>query len=79
MTQVSRNLFPVHPHADRWLMQSLVEHSSSDRAREAAAARLAAYDTALALGLPAAEAHCHADMAYRVAAARAGLPEGRAA
>ena len=38
MAQVSRNLFPVHPHSDRWLMQSLVEHSSSDPAREAAAA-----------------------------------------
>jgi hypothetical protein len=81
MAHVCRNLFPVHPHSDRWLMQSIVEHSSSDQARETAAAWLAAYDTALALGLPVAEAHRHADMAYRVAAARAGLPvtEGRAA
>jgi transcriptional regulator with XRE-family HTH domain len=74
MTQVSRNLIPVHPHFDRWLMQSLVEHSSSDPAREAAAAWLAAYDAALALGVVDAEAAVHADAAYRVAAIGAGLP-----
>ena len=81
MARVSRNLVPIYPQSDRWLMQSLVEHSSSDQAREAAAAWLAAYDTALALGGGAAEAHAHADTAYRVAATRAGLPvtERRAA
>ena len=81
MAQISRTLFPLLPQSDRWLMQTVVEHSSSDPAREAAAAWLAAYDTALALGLPVAEAHRHADTAYRVAATRAGLPvvERRAA
>ena len=81
MAQISRTLFPLQPQSDRWLMQTVVEHSSSDQAREAAAAWLAAYDTALALGLLDAEAHRRADTAYRVAAARAGLPvtEGRAA
>ena len=55
-------------------MESLVGQSSSYQAREVAAAWLAAYDTALALGLPVVEAHGHADAAYRVAATRAGLP-----
>jgi hypothetical protein len=54
-------------------MQSLVEQSSSDQAREAAAAWLAAYDTALALGVSPAGAHAHADTAYRGAASRVGL------
>ena len=81
MAQVSRNRSPVHPHSDRWLMQSVAEHSSSDPAREAAAAWLAAYDAALALGVAGAEAAAHADAAYRVTAIRAGLPltERRAA
>ena len=81
MAQVSRNLFPVRLDSDRWLMQTLVEHSSSDPAREAAAAWLAAYDTALAFGADTLSAHIHADTAYRVAAVRAGLPvsERRAA
>jgi hypothetical protein len=68
---------------DRWLMQAVAEHSSSDQAREAAAAWLAAYDTAVALGPSIAAAQAHADVAYRAAAARTGLPgverEGQAA
>jgi hypothetical protein len=32
--------FPLQPQSDRWLMQTVVEHSSSDQAREAAAAWL---------------------------------------
>jgi hypothetical protein len=81
VTQVSRNLFPIDPRSDRWLMQTLVEHSSSDQAREAATAWLAAYDTALALGVAPEQAHLRADTAYRDAATRAGLPvtERRAA
>ena len=73
MAQVSRNLFPVQPHSDRWLMQSVAQHSSSDPAREAVSAWLAAYDAALALGVAGA--------AYSAAAIRAGLPltEQRAA
>ncbi len=81
MAHISHSLFPVQPESDCWLMQTLVEHSSSDQAREAAAAWLAAYDTALALGVEAEEAHVQADAAYRVVATRAGLPvtERRAA
>ncbi len=81
MAHISHNLFPVQPQSDRWLMQTLVEHSSSDQAREAAAAWLAAYDTALELGAVAKEAHLQADAAYLIVAARAGLPltERRAA
>ena len=70
--RVSRNFTDAPRQYD--LMQTLVEHSSSDQAREAAAAWLAAYDTALALGVAALEAAVHADAAYRVAATRAGLP-----
>jgi hypothetical protein len=54
-------------------MQSVAEHSSSDPAREAAAAWLAAYDAALAVGVADVDAGVHADTAYRVAATRAGL------
>ena len=81
MAHISRTLSAVDPDTDRWLMQTLVEHSSSDRAREAACAWLAAYDSALALGAVAEEAHVQADAAYRSAATRAGLPmtERRAA
>jgi hypothetical protein len=62
-------------------MEAVVEHSSSDQAREAAAAWLAAYDTAVALGSPTTAAQAHADVAYRAAAARTGLPDvdGKAA
>jgi hypothetical protein len=73
MARIS-NLLPVDAHSDRWLTRTLAEHSSSNQAREAAAAWLAAYDTALALGVAALEAGVHADKAYRVAATRAGLP-----
>jgi hypothetical protein len=73
MTQIS-NLLPVHAPSDRWLMQKLVKHSSSDQAREAAAAWLAAYDTAVALGVAAIEAGVREDTAHRVAASRAGIP-----
>jgi hypothetical protein len=51
MAHLSRSPSPVQPQSDCWLMQTLVEHSSSDQAREAATAWLAAYDTALALGV----------------------------
>jgi hypothetical protein len=74
MAHITRTLSPVDANSDRWLMQTLVEHSSSDQAREAAAAWLAAYDTALALGAVAEEAHVQADAAYRAAATRSGLP-----
>jgi len=54
-------------------MQSLIAHSSSAEAREAAAAWLGAFDTALALGLGTTEAHVKADTAYRDAAAESGF------
>jgi hypothetical protein len=81
MAHLDRSPSRVQSQCDRWLMQTLVEHSSSDQAREAATAWLAAYDTALALGVADAEAGVHADAAYRVATTRAGLPtaERRAA
>ena len=81
MAHISRTFSPVDTNSDRWLMQTLVEYSSSDQAREAAATWLAAYDTALALGAVAEEAHVQADAAYRVATTRAGPPvtERRAA
>jgi hypothetical protein len=74
MARVNRTLSPVQHLSDRWLMSTLVEHSSSDQARAAATAWLAAYDTALALGVSPEEAQFHADSAYRAAAIRAGLP-----
>ena len=74
MAHITRAFSPVDPDSDRWLMQTLVEHSSSDRAREAARAWLAAYDTALALGAVSEEAHLQPDAAYRAAATRSGLP-----
>jgi hypothetical protein len=69
---------PMHAndHADRWLMQTVLEHSSSYQAREVAAAWLDAYDAALALGAAAPQAHVLADAAYRACAVSAGLPDG---
>jgi hypothetical protein len=61
---------PAHPveHADRWLMQTVVEHSSSAHARDLATAWLGAYDAALALGATAPQAHALADAAYHATA-----------
>ena len=56
------------------LCRTLIEHSGSDQARAAAAARLAAYEAARALGVADDQAHVHADAAYRVTATRIGLP-----
>ena len=70
---------PSHPELlreltpDRWLMQSVLDHSASGQAREVASAWIAAYDTALALGAPDPVAHLHADAAYLTAARRVGL------
>jgi hypothetical protein len=61
---------------DRWLMQSVVKHSSSDAARAVAAVWLGAYDTALSFGSAASRAQLLADVAYRPSAALAGLPIG---
>jgi hypothetical protein len=61
---------------DRWLMHSVLAHSSSPPAREAAGAWIAAYDAARLAGLRHEQAQGRADAAYRRAAARAGLPLG---
>jgi hypothetical protein len=73
----------VHPtplyatdQSDRWLMQTVIEHSSSHPAREAAAAWVDAYDAALALGAAASQAQVLADAAYRSTVTTAGLPTG---
>jgi hypothetical protein len=79
----SERVVDVVVSPDRWLMHAVAEHSSSNQAREAAAAWLAAYDTAVALGSSEVEALAHADVAYRAAAVRTGLPhlhgQGKAA
>jgi hypothetical protein len=62
--------------SDRWLTQTVLEHSSSHPAREAAAAWVDAYDAALALGAAASRAQVLADAAYRATASTAGLPTG---
>ncbi len=69
--------FPIaaNDHADRWLMQTVLEHSSSHQAREVAAAWLDAYDAAVSRGAAAAQAHVLADAAYRMTATRTGLTE----
>jgi hypothetical protein len=61
---------------DRWLMQTVFEHSSSHPAREAAAAWVDAYDAALSLGAAVSKAQVLADAAYRATATMAGLPTG---
>jgi hypothetical protein len=62
---------------DRWLIQAVVQLSSSAAAREVAAAWVATYDTARASGSGEDEACARADHAYRVAARRIGLAVGR--
>ncbi len=56
------------------LMAAVVALSSSTPAREVAAAWLAAYDTASAMGVCQDEAEARAHEAYRRAAARLRLP-----
>ena len=73
MLDVSSTLAPVGPQPDRWLMQTVLLYSSSDAARDAAAAWLTAYATALDLGFDDGQAHLDADSAYRAAATHTGL------
>ena len=73
---VHRNLLYASDRVDRWLMQTVLEHSSSHPAREAAAAWVDAYDAVLALGAAASRAQVLADEAYRATATMAGLPTG---
>jgi hypothetical protein len=60
---------------DRWLMQSVLDHSSSDLARAAAAAWVDAYD-ALSLGATSPKAQMLAESALRTIPTIAGLPTG---
>jgi hypothetical protein len=57
-------------------MQTVLEHSSSHPAREAAAAWVGAYDAALALGAAVSRAQLLADAAYRTTATVTGLTNG---
>jgi hypothetical protein len=61
------------------MMEALLAHSSSAPAREAAAAWLAAFETARAVGAGEDEAAARADLAWRRAAARAELWPARQA
>ena len=76
MIDVHRAPLYSNDQSDRWLMQTVLEQSSSHPAREAAAAWVEAYDAALALGAPVSRAQVVADAAYRTAATMAGLPTG---
>ena len=58
---------------DRAMMEALLAHSSSGPAREAAAAWLAAFEAARAVGAQDAEAAVRADEAWRRAAQRVHL------
>jgi hypothetical protein len=67
--------------ADPWsidcaMIQSLVLLSSSETARQAALAWLAAFDAARHAGASEAEAHARANQAWRTSAARDSGPAG---
>jgi len=64
---------------DQDMMEALLALSSSGPAREAAAAWLAAFETARAVGAREDEAAARADAAWRRAAARAQLGATRCA
>jgi hypothetical protein len=74
MIDVHRTSLYGNDQSDRWLTQTVIQHSSSHPAREAAAAWVHAYDAALALGVAASRAQGLADAAYRATAAATGLP-----
>lgn len=74
MTDVRHIPFFDTSQPDRWLMQTVFEHSSSGPARAAAAAWLAAYDIARADGMGPPQAHVHADSALNAATTPTGLP-----
>ena len=73
---VPRSTFYGNDQSDRWLMHTVLEHSSSHPAREAAASWVGAYDAALALGAAVSRAQVLADAAYRATATVTGLPIG---
>jgi hypothetical protein len=59
---------------DRWLMQSVLDYSSSDLARAAAAAWVDAYDAALSLGATSPKAQMLAESALHAISTVTGLP-----
>jgi hypothetical protein len=73
---VHHTLLDGNDQSDRWLMQTVLKHSSSDQARAAAAAWLDAYDAAVVLGAATAQAQVLADAAYRATTTLVGLPTG---
>ena len=76
MIDVHRAALYSNDQSDRWLMQTVLEHSSSHPAREVAAAWVGAFDAALALGAAASQAQVLADAAYHATATMTGLPTG---
>jgi len=76
MIDVHRPPLDSNDQSDRRLMQTVLEHSSSQLACQAAAAWVGAYDAALALGAALSRAQVLADAAYRATATTAGLPAG---
>ena len=74
MIDVHRPPLCSNDQSDRWLMQTVLEHSSSHPAREAAAAWVDAFDAALARGAAVSRARVIADAAYRATATVTGLP-----
>lgn len=72
--------FALSPPAfDRCMMESLAALSSSEAARRAAEAWLAAFGAARAAGLDEDTAEAYASQAWRAAAEGAGLPAPAAA
>ena len=64
MTSRSSALNPLDPFPERWLAGAVVELSSSEVARAAAAAWLSTYERARALGCDPDDAEACADSAY---------------
>jgi hypothetical protein len=64
MPSLSSPLNPLDPVPERWLAGAVVELSSSEVARAAAAAWLSTYEHARALGCDPDEAETYADSAY---------------
>jgi hypothetical protein len=64
MTSLSSPLNPLGPLAERWLVGAVIELSSSEVGRPAAAAWMLTYERARALGWDSDEAEACADDAY---------------
>jgi len=69
-----KNLDPLDPVLDRWLIEAVCLMSSSSVARDAAIAWIAAYERGLALGLADPAARARADAAYSRARSRPVSP-----